>query len=175
MKIMIVCALLTLLAACGSESIITPTTFVDTDAVSVDPSRSDLVDAAASDAFVEATSDVMSDALPTVTDAGVDSSIQGCAPTIGHCLTNMATLCYETSFDDSVACDASGQSSGWHLGPYETGARASGGCVVGCDVTYVYRLGGYDATDETRAYAKQFCDNQQGSFIDTTPSDASTY
>ena len=171
MKIMIVCALLTLLAACGSESIITPTTFVDTDAVSVDPSRSDLVDAAASDAFVEATSDVMSDALSTVTDAGVDSSIQGCAPTIGHCLTNMATRCYETSFDDTSACAVSGMSSGWSTGPCEL-TRSSGGCVIGCDVTYYYRLGGYDPDDVSRAGTKENCELLGGTFIDT--SDAGT-
>lgn len=51
-------------------------------------------------------------------DAG-DEADAACVsePTIGHCLTHMATLCYETSFDDTEACARSGMSSRWHLGP----------------------------------------------------------
>jgi len=108
---------------------------------------------------------------PPPTDSGA------CGTTIGHCLTNMATKCYETSFDDTVACNASGQSSGWHLGFCEAGARSSGGCLVGCDVTYSYPLGGGDATPETRAVAKQLCESVSGTYIDTTlhESDSGTF
>jgi len=107
-------------------------------------------------------------------DASVPDAPAMCPTRIGHCLTHMATRCYETSFDDTVACDASGMSSGWHEGSCET-TRSTGGCIIGCDVSYSYRLGGYPPDDVSRAGAKIQCDSAGGTFIDTIPSDGGTY
>ncbi len=111
--------------------------------------------------------DASTDASDAASDAGVDSGPEECAPRIGHCLTGMATLCYETSFDDTTACAASGLSSGWRAGPCEVGARSSGGCVVGCNLSYRYPLGGGDATEATRGFVKDACEEAGGVYVDT--------
>lgn len=107
-------------------------------------------------------------------DAGcVDSG--SCATRIGHCLTHMATLCYETSFDDTAACAKSGLSSGWSAGPCELLAfdgslRSNGGCLIGCDLSYSYPLGGGPSTEKTRADAKTICEEAGGIYIDVVTS-----
>lgn len=100
-----------------------------------------------------------------------DAGPSNCGPKIGHCLTHMATWCYETAYDDTAACDKSGLSSGWHEGSCELGARSSGGCQRGCDVSYYYPLGGGDATEASRDYIKGFCEETGGTYIDTRPSE----
>jgi hypothetical protein len=109
-------------------------------------------------------------------DAG-DEADAACVsePTIGHCLTHMATLCYETSFDDTEACARSGMSSGWHLGPCDLRdqqgrLRANGGCILNCQLSYSYPLGGGPSTELSRASAKTMCEEAGGIFVDVTTS-----
>jgi len=119
------------------------------------------------------------DSVAPITDAGQDVDGESdvnvdastCLPSIGHCLTNMATRCYETSFDDTSGCALTGMSSGWSTGPCEL-TRSTGGCLIGCDLTYSYRLGGYDPDDLSRAATKTNCELLGGTFVDT--SDAGT-
>lgn len=116
-----------------------------------------------------------SDALvDSSADAGVvefdSGTARECHPTIGYCLTNQATRCYETSFDDSEACAQTGMSSGWHLGscdPYRNDGevRTSGGCLVGCQLTWSYPLGGVLPTDKSRADTKFMCEESGGTYV----------
>lgn len=100
-------------------------------------------------------------------DAG---SPPACTPqsTLGHCVTHMATLCYETSYDATSECASSGMSSGWSEGPCDT-SRSSGGCYLDCQVSYSYPLGGSQPTDVSRAAVKESCESAGGTYIDTTP------
>lgn len=107
-------------------------------------------------------------------EASVDATCSS-APSIGHCLTHMATLCYETSFDDSEACAKTDQSSGWHTGPcdllrFDGSLRANGGCIIDCQLSYSYPLGGGPSTEQTRIYAKVNCEENGGTFVDVTTS-----
>lgn len=121
-----------------------------------------------------ADSGVTLDSSTTAVDAAFDAACAS-APSIGHCLTHMATLCYETSFDDTVACAKSGQSSGWHLGPCDIRdqqgrLRANGGCILNCQLSYSYPLGGGPSTELSREGAKISCEESGGIFVDVTAS-----
>jgi hypothetical protein len=149
------------LLACGSVPDLGQTSSDEPASPSDEPRRD------YSHVVVEAsTPDAGSSDASAASDASTDAGAT-CAPRIGHCLTHMATLCYETSFDDSDACSKSGLSSGWSVGPCET-TRSSGGCLVGCDLSYSYRLGGYAPDDTSRAGTKINCESFGGIFIDTT-------
>lgn len=107
---------------------------------------------------------VTRDAGPCDTSAP-DATVR-CMPTVGHCVTHMNTLCYETSFDDRDACAVSGQATGWAAGPCDA-TRSSGGCQLGCRVSYSYPLGGKQPTFETAAGARSQCEAVDGVFVPT--------
>ncbi len=175
MKTFVTFALLASLLACGSEYVEPSTQPSPPPTVVV--SRNEPVDAGVDSApDVVIVADAGSDVV-TPDSSEPDAGSTQCEPTIGHCVTHMATLCYERSFDDTAACDVSGQTSGWSTGPCVTGTRSSGGCVRGCDVSYSYPLGGGDATEATRQAVKEECEGSGGTYIDTRSyeSDSGTY
>jgi hypothetical protein len=99
-----------------------------------------------------------------------DASLNQCAPRIGHCLTHMASLCYETSYDDTEVCVKTGLSSGWNGGSCELftvdgNVRTNGGCMIGCNLSYTFPLGGLLPSDKSRADAKFACEEAGGTFL----------
>ncbi len=130
------------------------------------------------DSDVSLDSSALSDAGTDASSADADDAADAACtsePVIGHCLTHMATLCYETSFDDTEACAKSGMSSGWHLGPCDLRdqqgrLRANGGCILNCQLSYSYPLGGGPSTELSREGAKQTCEDNGGTFVDVTTS-----
>ncbi len=142
------------LAACGGVAVTDPAPCPAPDA-----SPPPVPDASPLDASVP-------DASPLdASDASDASDAATCKPHLGHCITNQATYCYETEGDEAAEaakCNATGLSSGWHLGPCETGWRSNGGCQVGCLTEWRYPLGSGPSTLATRAWAKEACEVNQG-------------
>lgn len=182
--------LLTMLLACGSsleektqDTNGGPFLFFASDDAGSDAGSdaTTLVDASDSGPRPTASSPDSGSTDPTdASSESFDSGTTTCGPRIGHCLTNMATRCYETTFDDTVACNASGQSSGWHLGPCDLYRldgvlRSNGGCLIGCDLSYSYPLGGGPPSDVSRSAARTSCEAFGGIFIDLTTSTTDGY
>lgn len=161
--------MLFLLTACGSE--VASVSFSDRPrelyaATSTDGGYQSFVETqkSESDAADSGTADA-----GTISDASNDIETS-CSVVVGHCITHMGTLCYETSYDATEECSLTGQSTGWFLGPCPT-ERSSGGCKVGCTISYSYPLAGNSPTDATRAAVKEAClSMSDGIFIDTSSS-----
>jgi len=91
---------------------------------------------------------------------------------VGHCLTNMATLCIAYYTSHEVECETSGhQTSGWHPGDCGSDqgsalTRSNGGCVNECGlVQWNYRLGGFAPTDESRQAFKESCEAANRTYV----------
>jgi len=165
--------LTTLLVACGSLGDPADPRLDDP----VSPSNPALTVVEPTDAGAGGDTADSSDDVVALDSSTTDSADAACTstPSIGHCLTHMATLCYETSFDDTAACAKSGQTSGWHLGPCDLNTRsgelrANGGCILNCQLSYSYPLGGGPSTEKSRADARTICEESGGTFVDVTTS-----
>lgn len=100
-----------------------------------------------------------------VPDAAADApDAASCPPTLGHCLTNMATRCFETPDDETAQCAQTGMPQGWSLGACDP-ARSSGACLLGCVLTYYYPLGGGQPSDASRSGVRSDCESVGGTYV----------
>ncbi len=92
---------------------------------------------------------------------------------IGHCLTNMGTLCKGYPSDHKDECLQTGMVTGWFPGPCGNDdvsalSLSNGGCQDACGIiSWSYPLGRKAPTDATRSAFKASCEAGGMTYVST--------